>query len=106
LTGSISESSRDWISGASLAAGADLLVHDAQFSEEEYSQRVGWGHSSSADAIAYGEAVGAERIVLFHHDPSHDDVWLDESEQRAQRLVASKGIVPTLAREGMALAPS
>ena len=106
LTGSISERSRDWISGASLAAGADLLVHDAQFSEEEYSQRVGWGHSSSADAIAYGEAVGAERIVLFHHDPSHDDVWLDESEQRAQRLVASKGIVPTLAREGMALAPS
>jgi phosphoribosyl 1,2-cyclic phosphodiesterase len=106
LTGSISERSRDWISGASLATGADLLVHDAQFSEEEYSQRVGWGHSSSADAIAYGEAVGAERIVLFHHDPSHDDVWLDESEQRAQRLVASKGIVPTLAREGMALAPS
>lgn len=106
LTGSISKRSRDWISGASLAAGADLLVHDAQFSEEEYSQRVGWGHSSSADAIAYGEAVGAERIVLFHHDPSHNDVWLDESEQRAQLLVASKGIVPTLAREGMALAPS
>jgi phosphoribosyl 1,2-cyclic phosphodiesterase len=106
LTGSISERSCDWISGASLAAGADLLVHDAQFSEEEYSQRVGWGHSSSADAIAYGEAVGADRIVLFHHDPSHNDVWLDESEQRAQLLVASKGIVPTLAREGMALVPS
>jgi phosphoribosyl 1,2-cyclic phosphodiesterase len=106
LTGSISERSRDWISGASLAAGADLLVHDAQFSEEEYSQRVGWGHSSSADAIAYGEAVGAQRIVLFHHDPSHNDVWLDESEQRARLLVPSKGIVPTLAREGMALAPS
>jgi phosphoribosyl 1,2-cyclic phosphodiesterase len=106
LTGSISERSRDWISGASLAAGADLLVHDAQFSEEEYSQRVGWGHSSAADAIAYGEAVGAQRIVLFHHDPSHNDVWLDESEQRARLLVPSKGIVPTLAREGMALAPS
>jgi phosphoribosyl 1,2-cyclic phosphodiesterase len=106
LTGSISERSRDWISGASLASGADVLVHDAQFSEEEYSQRVGWGHSSSADAIAYGEAVGADRIVLFHHDPNHNDVWLDESERRAKLLVASNGIVPTLAREGMVLALS
>ena len=106
LTGSISERSPDWISGASLAASADLLVHDAQFSEEEYSHRVGWGHSSSADAIAYCKAVGADRILLFHHDPNHDDVWLDESEQRAQLLASSNGIVPTLAREGMVLALS
>jgi phosphoribosyl 1,2-cyclic phosphodiesterase len=106
LTGSISERSPDWISGASLAARADLLVHDAQFSEEEYSHRVGWGHSSSADAIAYCKAVGAGRIVLFHHDPSHDDVWLDESEQLAQLLASSNGVVPTLAREGMVLAVS
>jgi phosphoribosyl 1,2-cyclic phosphodiesterase len=106
LTVSISERSPDWISGASLAARADLLVHDAQFSEEEYSHRVGWGHSSSADAIAYCKAVGAGRIVLFHHDPSHDDVWLDESEQLAQLLASSNGVVPTLAREGMVLAVS
>lgn len=106
LTSSIGERSRDWISGASLAAGADLLVHDAQFSEEEYSQRVGWGHSSFTDAIAYGAAVDADRILLFHHDPSHDDAWLDESEQRAQLLVASNELVPTLAREGMVLTVS
>jgi phosphoribosyl 1,2-cyclic phosphodiesterase len=106
LTGTINQRPRDWISGASLAADADLLVHDAQFSEEEYSRRVGWGHSSSADAIAYGEAVGAGRILLFHHDPSHDDVWLDESEQRADFLAGSNGIVPMLAREGMVLALS
>ena len=105
LTGTIGERSPDWISGASLAAHADLLVHDAQFSEEEYSHRVGWGHSSSADAIAYSKAVGADRIVLFHHDPNHDDVWLDESEQLAQLLAGSNGVVPTLAREGMVLAP-
>jgi phosphoribosyl 1,2-cyclic phosphodiesterase len=106
LAGSISKRSRDWISGASLAAGADVLVHDAQFSEEEYLRRVGWGHSSSVDAIDYGRAVGAARIVLFHHDPSHDDVWLDESEQRAELLAASHGIVPTLAREGMSISLS
>jgi hypothetical protein len=44
--------------------------------------------------------------VLFHHDPNHDDVWLDESEQRAQLLASSNGVVPTLAREGMVLALS
>jgi ribonuclease BN (tRNA processing enzyme) len=106
LTGAIGKRSRDWISGGSLAAGADLLVHDAQFSEEEYSQRVGWGHSSSTDAIAYGKAVGADRIVLFHHDPNHDDAWLDESEQRAVLRAGSDGIAPMLAREGMVLALS
>ena len=103
LAGAISGRSLDWISGASLAAHADLLVHDAQFSEEEYSHRVGWGHSSSADAIAYCKAAGADRILLFHHDPSHDDAWLDESERLTQRLASSNGIVPTLAREGMVL---
>jgi phosphoribosyl 1,2-cyclic phosphodiesterase len=104
LAGVISKRSRDWLSGGSLAADADLLVHDAQFSEEEYARRVGWGHSSAADAIAYGEAVGADRIVLFHHDPKHDDAWLDENEQRAELLAGSNGMTATLAREGMVLA--
>ena len=104
FTGPIRGRSRDWISGASIATGADVLVHDAQFSEEEYSQRVGWGHSSSVDALAYAEAVGAGKVVLFHHDPSHDDAWLDESEKRARRLAGSNGSSPTLARERMMLA--
>jgi ribonuclease BN (tRNA processing enzyme) len=104
LLGSISERSADWISGASLAAGANVLVHDAQFSQDEYAQRVGWGHSSYEDAIAFGQAVGAEKLVLFHHDPNHDDGWLDESEQRAQLLTGPNGTAALLAREGMALA--
>jgi phosphoribosyl 1,2-cyclic phosphodiesterase len=106
LTGAINRNSRDWISGASLAADADVLVHDAQFSEEEYAHRVGWGHSSCADAIAFGEIVGAAAVVLFHHDPSHDDDWLDRSEELAQQLADPNGIMPTLAREGMAIALS
>jgi phosphoribosyl 1,2-cyclic phosphodiesterase len=104
LLGSISDRSADWISGASLAAGANVLVHDAQFSQDEYAQRVGWGHSSYEDAIAFGQAVGAEKLVLFHHDPNHDDGWLDESEQRAQLLTGPNGTAALLAREGMALA--
>jgi phosphoribosyl 1,2-cyclic phosphodiesterase len=105
LTGPIKERSSDWLSGASLAAGADLLVHDAQFSEEEYATRVGWGHSSGADAHAFGEAAGARQLVLFHHDPSHDDSWLDANGERAQLLVSTSGFAPTLAREGMMLTP-
>ena len=103
LTSAFSERSRDWISGASLAGDADLLIHDAQFSEEEYVERVGWGHSSFADAIAYGKAVGVARLLLFHHDPGHDDAWLDETGRRAALLGCTDGVATTIAREGMVL---
>ncbi|HLX20178.1 MAG TPA: MBL fold metallo-hydrolase [Gaiellaceae bacterium] len=49
----------DWLSGGDLARGADLVLHDAQYSELEYEQKVGWGHSSVADAVAFGRAVDA-----------------------------------------------
>jgi phosphoribosyl 1,2-cyclic phosphodiesterase len=106
LTGIGGGRSPGWISGASLAADADVLVHDAQFSEEEYAQRIGWGHSSSADAIAYSKAVGAHRTVLFHHDPGHDDDWLDENERYAKLLAEADGVETSFAREGMVLALS
>jgi phosphoribosyl 1,2-cyclic phosphodiesterase len=90
----------DWISGAPVAQGADLLFHDAQFSEEEYGSRVGWGHSSVDDAVAYARIVEARRLVLFHHDPGHDDAELERLEAHA-RSVAGDGLDPTLGREGM-----
>jgi phosphoribosyl 1,2-cyclic phosphodiesterase len=62
-----------WTSGSALARAADLLVHDAQYSPDEYDSRVGWGHSSVLDAVAFAELVGAGRLALFHHDPAHDD---------------------------------
>jgi phosphoribosyl 1,2-cyclic phosphodiesterase len=93
---------RDWISGSALAEDADLLLHDAQYSPEEYAQRVGWGHSSVDDAVAFADAVGARRLVLFHHEPAHADSALGELEARAGTL-AGEGMAPTLAREGMVL---
>lgn len=66
-----------WTSGAALAAGVDLLVHDAQYTDAEYADRVGWGHSTLADAIAFADLVGAGRLVAYHHDPVHDDGFLD-----------------------------
>ena len=67
----------EWTSGFDLAAGADLLIHDAQYTTEEYQKRVGWGHSSMRDAIAFATMAGARRFVPFHHDPTHDDATLD-----------------------------
>jgi phosphoribosyl 1,2-cyclic phosphodiesterase len=101
LAGAIGEKPRDWISGGSLAEGVDLLLHDAQYFEDEYVGRIGWGHSSVADAVAYAEAVGARRLLLFHHEPQHADALLDRLESRARELAGRNGDGPTLAREGM-----
>jgi phosphoribosyl 1,2-cyclic phosphodiesterase len=66
-----------WISGLSLARDADLLVHDAQYTTGEYETRVGWGHSTTGDALTFAERARAERLVLFHHDPFHADDQLE-----------------------------
>jgi phosphoribosyl 1,2-cyclic phosphodiesterase len=68
---------RDWTSGAGLAAGADLLIHDAQYSQEEYSEHVGWGHSSLQHTLAFAALAGVKHLVPFHHDPTHTDADLD-----------------------------
>jgi phosphoribosyl 1,2-cyclic phosphodiesterase len=105
LAGAIGERSRDWISGSSIAADADILLHDAQYFEDEYEERIGWGHSSVTDAVAFSRAVGARRLVLFHHEPRHDDAALERLEARAQSLAGRNGAEATLAREGMILEP-
>ncbi len=66
-----------WMSGVALAQGADILLHDSQYDEEEYAQRVGWGHSTPAQSLALARAAGARRLVTFHHDPNHDDDRID-----------------------------
>jgi phosphoribosyl 1,2-cyclic phosphodiesterase len=67
----------DWISGFELAHGASLLIHDCQYTDREYPDHVGWGHSPVSDALAFGRRVGAGRLLLFHHDPMHSDDFLD-----------------------------
>jgi phosphoribosyl 1,2-cyclic phosphodiesterase len=92
---------RDWISGAGIAGDVDVLLHDAQYFEDEYEMRIGWGHSSVADAVAFTRAVGARRLVLFHHEPRHDDGSLERLETRAQSLAGRNVAEVMLAREGM-----
>jgi phosphoribosyl 1,2-cyclic phosphodiesterase len=75
----------DWTSGFALARGVNLLLHDMQYSDAEYAEHVGWGHSSVSHALAFAGAAGVERLVTFHHDPSHDDAFLDGLVEEARR---------------------
>ncbi len=93
----------DWISGYDLAAGASLLVHDAQYTDAEYTMTVGWGHSALTDALAFGRRSDAERVAFFHHDPGHDDDMLDALAGEARAAWRGDGEL-FLAREGDVLA--
>jgi ribonuclease BN (tRNA processing enzyme) len=72
------QAGKKWMSGIDLALDADLLVHDAQYSAEEYKNRIGWGHSSMDDAAKFASFAGVKRLLLAHHDPAHTDKQLDE----------------------------
>jgi phosphoribosyl 1,2-cyclic phosphodiesterase len=92
----------EWTSGHDLAKGADLLIHDAQYTSEEYAERVGWGHSRVLDAVALAVQAGARRLVTFHHDPAHDDAALDRMLGQA-RAAAPSGLEVVPGREGSTL---
>ncbi len=68
----------EWTSGFEIAENADLLFHDAQYRPSEYAERVGWGHSSVEDTIAYAKLCCVKKLSLFHHDPAHTDAQLDK----------------------------
>ena len=91
----------EWISGFALAEGAAVLLHDAQYTQEEYVERVGWGHSSTEDVVTFARRAGSRRLVLFHHDPLHTDEQLERILARANELRASGDAEVELAREGM-----
>ena len=78
----------EWTSGYDLAAGVDLLIHDAQFTDQEYACCVGWGHSAYRHAFEFARRVGAKEMVVFHHDPSHDDNTIELMLEDAVRRFA------------------
>jgi phosphoribosyl 1,2-cyclic phosphodiesterase len=80
-----------------LARDADLLVHDAQYTAEELRERRGWGHSSFDQAMQLAEMAGVKHLALTHHDPEHDDEFL----QRIEKLCRERFPKVVLAREGM-----
>jgi phosphoribosyl 1,2-cyclic phosphodiesterase len=85
-----------------LAQGADALVYDAMYTDEEYRRgKIGWGHSTYSEALRIARAARVRRLYLFHHDPTHDDDYLDNRLAEAR---ADAGDEPSLdvemAREG------
>lgn len=85
-----------------LAQGADALVYDAMYTDEEYLRgKIGWGHSTYSEALRIARAARVRRLYLFHHDPTHDDDYLDNRLAEAR---ADAGDDPALdvemAREG------
>ena len=86
--------------------GANLVIHDAQYTDDEYRDKVGWGHSSIEYAVDVALAAGVERLVLFHHDPAHDDAMMEKMESMARSHVGRRGqaLDVLAAREGMELA--
>ena len=89
-----------WVSGYDLAEGTDILLHDSQFTQEEYLPRRGWGHSTISDACLFASLAAAKKILLSHHDPSHSDAFLDEMLASFKKAA---GNIPqaSLAKEGM-----
>ncbi len=67
------------------ASGADLLIYDAQYTPDEYSRYRGWGHSTWVEAVNTAREAGARRLALFHHDPTHDDQFLDQIFETARQ---------------------
>ncbi len=78
--------------------GADIVIYDATYTDQEYPKYRGWGHSTWQEGIRLCEAASAGRFVAFHHDPDHDDAMLDEialemEHHRAGSVVAREGLV-------------
>ncbi len=82
-----------------LAAGADILIYDAQYTPEEYPSKVGWGHSTWLAGAELARAAGVPQLVLFHHDPNRTDTQLAALEADARANLPGT----VAAREGMTL---
>ncbi len=85
--------------------GVDLLIHDAMYTPEELDTHRGWGHSSYEEAVELAAETGARKLVLFHHDPEHDDGAMDALHAAAHRVAQQRGAPADVivAQEGMRL---
>jgi len=79
--------------------GADLLVLDTQYTAEEYERRVGWGHGCLPDSVQLAIDAGVRRLILFHHDPTHDDQQLDHIVETARAMAVGSSLIVEAASE-------
>lgn len=85
-----------------LCEGADLLIHDAQFDDLEFSMRSDWGHCTVDYAVEVAARSGVRSLALFHHDPSHSDAHIEVLLERANEIAATRGVDEVIAaKEGL-----
>jgi len=80
-----------------LAMNADLLIHDGQYTSDEYQKHKGWGHSSWEQAVEVAIRAKVKKLIITHHDPDHDDDFLDSMENECQKIFPDA----VFAKEGM-----
>ena len=93
---------------AAFAQGADLLIHDAQYSQADYATKQGFGHSTPQMAAGLASAAGARHLALFHYDPNYDDETVNDLERQVRThfkptFAAHEGLIfelSTLAKPG------
>jgi CheY-like chemotaxis protein/phosphoribosyl 1,2-cyclic phosphodiesterase len=90
---------------ARFMAGAGLVIHDAQYTPEEYPAKKNWGHSTYEYAVGLAAAAGVRQLALTHHDPDHDDAFVVDLQHRARAYAMQHGYAVRVcfAREGLEL---
>jgi phosphoribosyl 1,2-cyclic phosphodiesterase len=82
-----------------LIAGADLVIYDCMYTDQEYPAYVGWGHSTWQEGVRLCRAAGAKRMAVFHHDPEHDDTQLEGIAREVEAALPGS----VVAREGLVI---
>ena len=80
-----------------LAKDSDLLIYDSTYTEEEYPNFVGWGHSTWQEGLRLSKEAGVKNYAIFHHDPAHDDDFMDKVDSKAK----NEFVRAFVAKEGM-----
>lgn len=80
-----------------LIEGADLMIYDSTYTEEEFPNRIGWGHSTWNEGVRLCREAGVKSMAIFHHDPEHDDLFMDKLGEEAKKewdatFVAQEGM--------------
>jgi len=83
--------------------GCELAILDTQYTDEEYTKHIGWGHSSLSSVVSLALDADVGKLLLFHHDPNHDDEMIDKMVEHARALAAKSGkpLEVEAAREGV-----
>ena len=88
-----------------LIQGADILIHDAQYTEDDYEKKRGWGHSCYIDTVNTSIDAGVKELYLYHHDPNYDDDAIDKIYEHCMKIIQERdsSLKCYIAKEGMTL---